>query len=94
MMLLAKLGASFILLMSMLFALLPGGFGLMNYKRKSNKGAALLTALFYHTLWLCHVFAIYSIWAGLVGYWWSLTIPIVLLIIFFSTVGKDVSASS
>lgn len=85
--------ASFVLLFSMFFALLPGGFGLRNFKRKSDNAAGTLMTVFYHLLWMLHIFAIYSVWAGAIGLWWAICIPVILIIIFFVVVGGDLGAA-
>lgn len=94
MIIVVKVFASFLLMMSMIFVLLPGGFGLMNFKRKHGAAASVVATAFYHGLWLAHVLVIYNLWAGVLGLWWPIMVLLAAVIIFFASVGKDVSASS
>lgn len=87
-----KIFASFLLVMSMIFVLLPGGFGLMNFKRKHGAAASLVATVFYHGLWLAHAPVVYNLWSGVVGLWWPILLLLLFVVVYFVTVGENLAA--
>ena len=88
-----KLAGTFILTLFTAFALIPGGFGLSNYKRKASPVRRWVATLFWFTFCVSHILAIVNLWYVKVHVIWSFLIPIALHILFFSSVGRDVSTS-
>lgn len=91
---LLKLILSFGLGFSLIFALLPGSFGLINFRRSHSKTAGQLARVFFHALWLLHIPVIYNVWAGVVGLWWPILLLLGLVVTFFATIGQDLGACS
>ena len=87
-----KIIVSLGLIFSLIFVLLPGGFGLMNFKKAHGSPEAQVGAVFFHALWLLHLVVAYNVWAGIVGLWWPVLVLLLLVVVYFATVGKDVSA--
>ncbi len=82
---------TFLLLFSMVFAVLPGSFGLLNYKKNVVNSKQILATVFYHSVWIMHIVAVINLWSKTVSVWWSILIPLILIVSFFLTVGRDVS---
>lgn len=89
-----KLVVSFGLVFSLIFSLLPGSFGLMNFRKVHGQSAAKVATLFFHALWLLHIAVVYNLWVGVVGLWWPILMLLGLVITYFVVVGQDLGANS
>jgi len=78
--------------MGLVWAFLPGGFGLNNFKDTHGPMMGSIGTLTWILLLLAHPFALYKIWTGGGGdvYWWLL-LPLALHILFFVIFGRAVS---
>ena len=77
--------------MTLVFSLLPGVFGLNNFKKVATKLNGIAATGFYHAVWFVHVLAIYNVWNSIINIWWSIIGPVILVVIYFSTVGRNLS---
>lgn len=89
---LLKLFATVGLVMGTVFALLPGSFGLLNYRREhSDTGRSRLATLTWWLLVLAHPLALYQLWlSDAYPYLWLL-VPLPLHLLFFSLFGRNLS---
>ncbi|VAW78549.1 hypothetical protein MNBD_GAMMA12-3408 [hydrothermal vent metagenome] len=82
------------LLFSFAWALLPGGFGIKNFKKKRGGILYLIGLLFWLLLLLIHPLIVYLLWSGLLNHkdivfsW--LFLPLLMQIIFFTVFGRNV----
>jgi len=80
-----------------LWALLPGGFGLTNFKKSHEGWINHLASFTWGALLLVHPLALFFIWSSTLGggeavYWWLL-LPVPLHGIFFMLFGRNVSTA-
>ncbi len=82
------------LLFSFAWALLPGGFGIANFKKKHGVASNLIGMLLWLLLLLIHPLIAYLFWSGLLNHkdvvfsW--LLLPLLFQTIFFTIFGRDV----
>lgn len=93
MQILIKMLSQIALLMGVFWALLPGGFGLLNFKKSHRQPLIFIASATWWLLVTSHLFAFCMIWFTQGGVYWWLIIPLVLHVIFFVCFGRDVSAS-
>lgn len=86
-----KIGSTFLLLLGIAWALLPGGFGLTNFMNKHGKAMKILGYFSWSVLVLSHVYVLYKIWFVTDNAYSWLLLPVFLHILFFTTVGRNVS---
>ena len=90
----ATLGTLF-LLYSLIWALLPGGFGITNFGNSHTKLLFWLGMLAWVALLLMHPLLIYYLWSDVIRldqvmYRW-IVMPIPFQVLFFMTFARDVS---
>ncbi|NOR71893.1 MAG: hypothetical protein GQ532_19775 [Methylomarinum sp.] len=83
--------STFVLLLGMLWALLPGGFGLNNFNTSHAPPLTYLAMGTWGILILTHLFVLYKIWSGQENVYWWILLPLLMHIIFFTIFGRDVS---
>ena len=88
-----KVVGTLIIVFAMLFLILPGGFGLHNFKSKNGLILSLLASSFYYFLWGLHVFILYNIWFLQQHVLISCIVLLVLFIGYFLSVARDVGTS-
>lgn len=90
---LLKVVITFVLIMGLAWAFLPGGMGLSNFKAIHAQLLNIIGTAFWVMLLLAHPFVLYKIWAGSEAhvYWWLL-LPVTMHIVFFAIFGQNVSA--
>jgi len=85
------------LLFSVAWALLPGGFGISNFKKKHGAVANLIGSALWLLLLLIHPVILYLLWSGLLNnkeivYSW-LFVPLGLQLLFFLIFARNVGTS-
>ena len=86
--------ATFFIFFSFTWALLPGGLGILNFKKKHGALLYFAGKLLWLLLLLIHPIILYALWNGLLNnkeivFSW-LFIPLVLQILFFTIFARDV----
>lgn len=87
-----RIAGSFVLLFGLVWALLPGGFGMSNYRRDHGRLSGQLALVSWWLLLLVHPFALYVLWAGRSDLEAWLPLPLALHVLFFGIFGRNVSA--
>jgi len=78
--------------MGTIFALLPGSFGLHNFRSKhGNTWRSHLAVFTWWSLMLAHPFALYRLWFGEEYHFQWLLLPVALHLLFFSLFGRNLS---
>lgn len=88
---LLKVLCSFVLIMGMVWAFFPGGFGVANFVQQHSQPLIFIAYLAWCLLLLAHPFAGYKIWSTPQGYAWWLLLPAAMHLIFFATFARNVS---
>ena len=91
MMIVFKIAGSFVLLLGLAWAALPGGFGMTNYRRDHGRLPGQLALLCWWLLLLAHPFALYVLWVDRSDLDAWLALPLALHVLFFRIFGRDVS---
>jgi len=86
-----KIVCSFVLFFGIVWAFLPGGFGLNNFNKANLAPLTYIATISWWALLLAHPFVAYKLWFGNGNVYWWLLLPIVLHILFFTIFGQDVS---
>lgn len=83
--------SSFVLVCGFLFAFFVGGFGLMNFKSSNSVSIGVMGSCVWLAFMASHIFVLYILWfLDSISFLW-LVIPAVFQVVYFSTVGKNVS---
>ncbi|PKL94268.1 MAG: hypothetical protein CVV19_22060 [Gammaproteobacteria bacterium HGW-Gammaproteobacteria-9] len=78
--------------MGTIFALLPGSFGLHNFRSEhGNTWRSHLAVFTWWSLMLTHPFALYRLWFGEEYHFQWLLLPVALHLLFFSLFGRNLS---
>lgn len=77
--------------MATAWALLPGSFGLLNFKKSHSRPLGLLASAAWWLLLAAHPWALYQVWFSLNSHYWWLGILLLLHIAFFSVFARDLS---
>lgn len=89
---LLKLIATLGIGMGTIFALLPGSFGLHNFRSEhGNTWRSHLAVFTWWSLMLTHPFALYRLWFGEEYHFQWLLLPVALHLLFFSLFGRNLS---
>ncbi|EZH76084.1 hypothetical protein AU05_06365 [Ectopseudomonas composti] len=89
---LLKICATLGVCMGTIFALLPGSFGLLNFRNEhGNSWLSHLAASTWWLLVLAHPFALYRLWLGDAYHFQWLLLPVTLHLLFFSLFGRNLS---
>lgn len=85
--------SSFVLLIGLVWALLPGGFGLRNFKKKHAQPLAAIASVSWGLLILANPLVCYWVWFAPGGAYGWLAVLLVLHILFLSVFARDLSTS-
>lgn len=91
MLILLKIAGTFVLLFGLAWAVLPGGFGMSNFRRDHGRLPGLAALLCWWLLLLVHPFAIYVLWVDRSGLDPWVLLPLIVHGLFFGIFGRDVS---
>lgn len=84
--------SSFVLVCGFLFAFFVGGFGLMNFKNSNSVVLGVMGSCVWLVFMASHILVLYLLWfLDNISFLW-LIIPAVFQVVYFWTVGGNVSA--
>jgi len=89
---LLKVICTFALFAGIVWAFLPGGFGLHNFNAANQPPLTYIASISWWILLLAHPFVAYNLWFGNGNVYWWLLVPILLHVVFFTIFGQNLSA--